>query len=131
MAFLISQSGSSARVVQNNLVATRRIPHQVSDRSSVDFRSSSSYGKIAVSTTVSSASSFYRAIVMPVITNRYEPDPEIAAMSDEELLAEVKLLFGAWADRDDLDDNWRDEIWEGWDLSQIAEDDQSGSPLPA
>lgn len=44
-----------------------------------------------------------------------DEDPETAAMSDKEILAEVRAMFGAWADRDDIDDNWLDDIRSTWD----------------
>lgn len=44
----------------------------------------------------------------------YEDDPEIAAMTDEELLSSVKAMFGAWADREDITDDWLGEIRRGW-----------------
>lgn len=41
-------------------------------------------------------------------------DPEILAMSEEEIRAEVLAAFGAWADRDDITDDWLDDIRRGW-----------------
>ncbi|GIV66682.1 MAG: hypothetical protein KatS3mg054_0668 [Chloroflexus sp.] len=41
-------------------------------------------------------------------------DPEILAMSEEEIRAEVLAAFGAWADRDDITDDWLDGIRRGW-----------------
>ncbi|HSW63407.1 MAG TPA: hypothetical protein VLH56_08865 [Dissulfurispiraceae bacterium] len=44
----------------------------------------------------------------------YEDDPEIQAMTDKEIIAEARAAFGSWADRDDITDDWLDEIRAGW-----------------
>ncbi len=36
-------------------------------------------------------------------------------MSDEEYLAALGALGGIWADRDDISDNWLEEIRDEWD----------------
>jgi hypothetical protein len=125
-AFLISQSSISVPQSYIKPITSNRTPKQVSDRAPVIFISSSSYDMIDLSLSASSSGSCYRTIDMPVTTRRYETDPEIAAMTDEELLAETKRLFGAWAD---LDEDWRDDIWSRWDLSRILDDDQNSSSL--
>ncbi len=44
----------------------------------------------------------------------YSEDPEILAMSEEEIRAEILAAFGAWADRDDITDDWLDDLRRGW-----------------
>jgi hypothetical protein len=44
-----------------------------------------------------------------------EDDPEIGAMTDEELVEAAETLFGSWADRDDIDDNWLENLHSGWE----------------
>jgi hypothetical protein len=43
----------------------------------------------------------------PVI---YDDDPELAAMSDAELVAAAKATFGAWAERVDIGDDWLNDL---------------------
>lgn len=43
-----------------------------------------------------------------------DEDREISLMSDAEIVGAVEALFGAWADRDDLDDDWYDEFRGTW-----------------
>lgn len=44
----------------------------------------------------------------------FEDDPEIAAMTNEEIVAVAKALCGAWADRPDMDDNWLENSRKKW-----------------
>lgn len=44
----------------------------------------------------------------------YEEDPEIMAMTDEEILNEVLAMAGAWADREDMSDTWLEDLRAGW-----------------
>lgn len=46
--------------------------------------------------------------------NIFEDDPEILAMTDEELTSAALSLFGSWADREDIGDDWLDEIRSHW-----------------
>lgn len=47
-----------------------------------------------------------------VIAPLYEDDPEIAAMTEEELTKAALALFGSWADREDL--KWMDNLRKNW-----------------
>jgi hypothetical protein len=48
-------------------------------------------------------------------TIRYTDDAEILAMGDEEYLAAIDALGGAWSNRDDISDHWLEEIRGEWD----------------
>lgn len=59
---------------------------------------------------------------------QYE-DSETAAMTDEEIKAEVLAMAGSWADRDDIDDNWLDDLRASWDdrLEELYGDEPQNS----
>ncbi|MEJ5202572.1 MAG: hypothetical protein WHV66_10115 [Anaerolineales bacterium] len=61
----------------------------------------------------------------------YSEDPEILAMSEEEIRAEVLAAFGAWADREDMTDDWLDELRRGWNdrLDELYADKPENSNL--
>lgn len=40
----------------------------------------------------------------------FEDDPELAAMTDTELVAAAKALYGAWADREDIGETWLEDL---------------------
>jgi hypothetical protein len=44
------------------------------------------------------------------MSRMFEEDPDLAAMSDKELVAAAKSLYGAWAGREDIGDNWLEEM---------------------
>ena len=44
----------------------------------------------------------------------FEEDPEIAAMSNAEIVAAAKALCGTWADRQDIDDDWLEKSRKKW-----------------
>jgi hypothetical protein len=44
----------------------------------------------------------------------FEDEPEIAPMSIDELRAAVEAAYGAWADREDITDDWLDNLRTGW-----------------
>ncbi len=64
----------------------------------------------------SSAESIEAIAMSPKKFVVYEDDPEIAAMSRKELKAALEAAFGAWADRDDINDEWLDNLSKGWSL---------------
>lgn len=35
-------------------------------------------------------------------------------MSDEEIISEANASCGTWADREDIDDNWLEDMRSGW-----------------
>jgi hypothetical protein len=70
--------------------------------------------KIAIRTTVfASGKPEVAMVIIPRVL--YEDDPEIVAMTDEELAEAAAALFGSWAERDDIDDDWLDNLRSGWD----------------
>ncbi len=48
------------------------------------------------------------------LLERFEDDPEILAMSDEELVNEALAAAGMWADRDDINDDSLSILSSGW-----------------
>ncbi len=46
----------------------------------------------------------------------YEDDPEILALTEDELRAEVEAAFGSWADREDINDEWLEDLRRGWSV---------------
>jgi hypothetical protein len=44
----------------------------------------------------------------------FEEDPEIMALSDSEIKTEVVSMYGIWADRDDIGDDWLNNMRSGW-----------------
>lgn len=44
----------------------------------------------------------------------FEEDAAIATMSEKAIEAEVLAMFGSWADRDDITDNYLDDLRGGW-----------------
>jgi len=65
------------------------------------------------------------AIPMAETSADSELDPEIAAMSEEEIAVTVRSLFGAWADRDDFTEETLEEMRHSWDdrLDQLYGND--------
>ena len=62
-----------------------------------------------------SQSLFININSMPATTGLIEDeDREIAAMTDAEILTAVRAMAGAWADRDDIDDNWLKDSRSSW-----------------
>ncbi len=47
-------------------------------------------------------------------TSNYFEDPEILLMSEDEIKVAVLAAFGAWADREDITDDWLDDLRRGW-----------------
>ena len=52
---------------------------------------------------------------MPTNATVFEEDADIARMSDNAIAAEVLAMFGSWADRDDINETWLDDLRGGWD----------------
>ena len=53
----------------------------------------------------------------PVVSSgNFEEDPEIAAMSNTEIVAAAKALCGAWADCQDIDDDWVENMRNKWSM---------------
>lgn len=50
--------------------------------------------------------------------------PEIPAISEEEI-SKILASFGAWADREDITDDWLDNLRSGWEqrLKELYSDD--------
>lgn len=46
---------------------------------------------------------------------RYTNDPEILRMSKAEYIAAIEALSGIWSNRDDISNDWVDEIRSEWD----------------
>lgn len=44
----------------------------------------------------------------------YDNDPEILALTDAQIKAEALAMNGAWVDRDDINDEWLDNLRSGW-----------------
>jgi hypothetical protein len=63
-----------------------------------------------------SADNNMTTFVKPPVANpgNFEDDPEIAAMSNAEIVAAAKALCGAWANRQDIDDNWVENMRNQW-----------------
>ena len=47
-----------------------------------------------------------------------DDDPELLAMTDEEILAEAKAAFGSWADRDDIRTRWYSNTLNGAEMTE-------------
>jgi len=46
--------------------------------------------------------------------NKWTFDQNLPALSDEEIKAEILAAFGAWANREDITDDWLEELRRGW-----------------
>ena len=46
---------------------------------------------------------------------RYTDNPELLRMSKPDYIAAIAALSGIWSDRNDISDNWVDEIRSEWD----------------
>jgi hypothetical protein len=63
----------------------------------------------------SGTSSMPNIITMTSKNSAIDDDPEIAGLTDNELMAEIEAAFGAWKDREDITDDWLDNMRHGWD----------------
>jgi hypothetical protein len=60
----------------------------------------------------------------------FDNDPEIAALTDSELMADINALFGAWEDREEITDDWLENMRRGWDdrLTDLYGPDKENLP---
>ncbi len=49
------------------------------------------------------------------VGKNYSDDPEVAAMTRDELTQSILSLAGKWANRDDINDDWLDNVRASWD----------------
>jgi hypothetical protein len=63
----------------------------------------------------SGTGSITNIITMTSKNSAIDDDPEIAGLTDNELMAEIDAAFGAWKDREDITDDWLDNMRHGWD----------------
>lgn len=80
--------------------------------------------------TINNSGSF-RAGAMATPTEIYEDDPSITSLSLAEISSEVMAMFGAWADRDDITDDFLVTLWNGWgdSLEELYNDEQPDLPV--
>lgn len=45
----------------------------------------------------------------------YSSDPVIRALSRAEIISEINAMFGKWNNREDIGDDWLENIRRGWD----------------
>jgi hypothetical protein len=64
------------------------------------------------------ASSKFLSNRTSMAANKLDIDEEgldFFSIPEEKLLSEVVALYGSWADREDIDDDWLDKIRSGWE----------------
>lgn len=57
----------------------------------------------------------------------YSSDPTIRALSREEIISEINAMFGKWENREDIGEDWLENIRRGWDtrLDDIFNSDRN------